>query len=289
MKNAKILGIIVMVGIIGFTMTACPGDDDEGVVTTTFSLGDELVFVDEQVFYEEWDYEVYSVSLKSITEDLEIKAISIYEGDYYDEVDIGGSGSVTTGMLTFTIGEPDSLELLFDDGPFTVSDPTVKGVFLDFFATDDHAEIHRKNTIISLTETGYSYSDERGFFIYADKDVNISAPKYTNSDNYQKDGVNYIDTYTENAVSINLKKGWNAVYIKDILTSSYNDTTNTFTYTTISSISAGNPDSLNWIYEGPSPFGSNYSILPSGEAGEVGEAAPRSSSFKTARSIFGNR
>ena len=289
MKNMKILGIIVMIAIIGFTMTACDGDD--GVTTTTASLGDELKLTNQQVYTEVWNANG-STSLTPFNGNLTIKAISGYEDSNwnYHEFDLGGTGSVTAGKLNFTLGTPpsDSLSVLFgedeDEGLIiTVSDPEVKGVFFYEFSADN-GYLYRSKSSYSETQTSSSGSYEMVEYVYVEKDVNVSAKKYTDTYNEEEDGITYKGTWTQNAFSINLKKGWNALCYKYTATSSFNAATNTSTSTSSTSYSASIPSGLNWIYDDDdyNDLSINYSILPSGET------APRSS-FKPPRSIFGKK
>jgi len=279
MKNMKILGIIAMVAIIGFTMTACDGGD-----TTTASLGNELKLTNQQVWTATWDENettgVPSVSYQHFNGDLTIE----WADDY------NGSGSVKGGKLSLTLGTPPSeyLELLGNDddedeseGPiYTISDPTVKGMLL-FGLSTENGSIGRFKTSYSGTQNNLSASDEMVMYYYVDKDVTFSATKYTDNDEYTEDGFTHKETYTHNAYSINLKKGWNALHQKYSYTESFNAATNTWTTTATISASASNPSSVYWVYSEWND--DNYSILPSGEA------APRKPSFKPPRSIFGKK
>jgi len=248
MKNTiKLLGLIALVAVIGFTIVACnnggnptstlgpsepsggngdgDGDEDEdeddgddnGVLGTTLNLSG-------QVYTVIWDRT--NITFEQFTGNRKV----------YSK--FGGSGSITNGQLSFRFGRPNVLknsnemfDWVFQDlNNFSVSPAAARGRFLDLETPDGY--LYRGNATYSVTGNIGSRTEERVAYIYVDRDTTISASYTVDSG---------VDTYSfpytpaTNAFHITLQKGWNALYGKIA--------TDTMTY------SLGNPTSLKWVIE----------------------------------------
>jgi len=178
--------------------------------------------------------------------------------DVYAEDDIGGDGAIKTigtknGQLEFTIGKPELLQPLFTDEDesedeqahnmfdnFTVIPDNALGAFLHLRAIG--GQISSTNTSRNqyalrnkITTTNESTTvTESVEYLYVDRDVRITAQNNTYTD---YDG-NAQVTATMPAFTLSLKKGWNAVYVKE------EETGDTKTI----NIALGNPP-LKWVLE----------------------------------------
>ena len=262
MKNIKILGIIVIIAIIGFTMTACPGDDDES--KDAVWLG-ETLNLSGQVYSMDMNYTLTpnNITLASV-EGFILEEVPVGVGEYTNivEVYIGGNGSVEAGQLSYTIDTPDSIYVknLSDSiyGKNLSETSNVNGlVILRLSDKNNHLYLHK----VERTATGYILTDV--LYVYVDNDFTYTQPERV--DDYGRDTIIY------NSFSIRLRKGWNAVY----KTMSYNSSNETGT------ISIANPSNLYWVYQDHN-YDDNYSIIPSEEAISI-------SLFNLPRSIFGKR
>jgi hypothetical protein len=104
-------------------------------------------------------------------------------------------------------------------------------------------EINRGRLSVTLTENKRSEITEYVHLVYVDRDGNVKANKTISP---------FLDQ-TINSFDLNLKKGWNAIYIECLceiplgLNNFNNDNR-------IVTLSIANPDNLLWIYEnGPQP------------------------------------
>jgi len=177
---------------------------------------------------------------------------------------IGGSGKITNGVLSFTIGTPeaDSLVALDDflsdlerQGYTNVnaSEQGVKGAQIQRLLVNDDEwseSLYRRNTILSnVSSTKCSWNDVQVVYIYVDADVTISAKGYNFSDSDTYEGVPWSESGTVNDLNLQLKKGWNSVCTKVVGTQTITGTwdatqSNTETYTV--TVSLDNPD-LKWV------------------------------------------
>ena len=244
MKNVfKVLGIIAIVAVIGFSFAAC-GDDDggDGGGGPSF-LGDKLE-LSGQVYLP--SYTATGITYQKFDGNLTLD-------DYF-----GGSGEVKNGKLSYTIGvpNPSDLEILNFNEDFdvhgrdysydstTISNPNAKRVIFNGFDIEDgstYYNLRKANDTGNINSQGYSSTYEEVIYVYVDSDVTISGKgktiTITNNDTYN--GVNDSSTYTTKDFSLALKTGWNAVYMKQMFT----ETNYKSTYTM--AISLSNP-SLKW-------------------------------------------
>jgi len=236
MRNfLKTFGIIAIIAIIGFSMTACPEEDDGGPV----SFGDELK-LSGQVYTA--NYDDLFPSYTKFTGDLALRSTN--------SQGISGSGEIKGGKLTYTVGVPPSGSLAsitqlttplgqqgFTD--ISVSDTTVKAAQYGAIRVSNNSEyyeVSKEESSGKLSSTTISGTSESVVFIYVDKPVNITAKGGTVTD----DDI----TFTVRDLNLSLKKGWNAIYNKQSMSVNIANETGTGTI----SISISNPD-LNWVLD----------------------------------------
>jgi hypothetical protein len=243
MKNfAKNFGIIAMAAIISFTMTACGDDGDSG---GPGHLGDTLE-LSGQVYLIDWIYFAFGMYTPIIQE---------YTGSdlTINDRGLGGSGEIKNGNLSYSIGTPaylntsglrflfQELEGIYDD--IQASTTNVKSYVLggegSFISKFDIKSNWHNN---SMSETA-----EWVFYVYVEDDVTISGKGKTET------GTDNWYGYTYNMISKNislaLKTGWNAVYLKRETSGTFTGTFNNPTsvaFTDIITVSLGDP-SLKWV------------------------------------------
>jgi hypothetical protein len=246
-KIAKLFGIIALVAVIAFSMAACGDPDDEnngngnGNGNGGGGVGDTSAPTPEGKYYHEDNLvlsgqvyleDYYTGSYTPFNDDLEIRNVH------------GGSGQVTGGMLSYSIGVPpyliplnDYFEGLFDDyEDLTVSREANSYLVENLpISTLYYGSLKRVKVII-----GEKYSSEQVFYLYVDNDVTISGKGWTVT---EKEGGMTI-TGTLGNLNLQLKEGWNTVYSKVILEET-NATTGKYTKNVLLS----NPASLMWVIQ----------------------------------------
>jgi hypothetical protein len=239
LKSRSVLAIALVV-VIGFSMTACDVDGGGGGGGGGGGyLGSSL-----------------TLSGPVYTQDVNIEAIMSGSGDMFKYTpykgppsvftsNVGGSGSISNGKMSFSVGAPDpsflepfernDLAIMGDYDIYrdaSVSPSNVNGVSLDL---TDYASIDlsRMNMIVN-TSTG-SRTVEMVNYIYYDRDCTVTATggKATDSSS----GVSVTITFPN--LNIKFKKGWNTLYIK--ITSS--STTGSVV------INQSDPSSCKWVID----------------------------------------
>jgi hypothetical protein len=191
MKNLfKTLGIIALVAVIGFTMTACPPEPKvQDVVGATLSLIDKPVTIDSSAT----GCSATNFGYLYVDDFIPPDPLSDY---------INGSPSVTLSgnKLTVKLGAVNSTELysIYSSSSYngvTKTPSDAKGFSIGEFDN----------------ETGYYYlqiwngsdsTNGQAYLVYMDKDVTLSGTRTSGS-----------TTYTYNNVS--LKQGWNYLIYSD--------------------------------------------------------------------------
>jgi hypothetical protein len=143
---------------------------------------------------------------------------------------LGGNGSVTDGQLSFTIGTPTTLKPLIQLGYEEI--PTdAQYATLDLRITDnsEYNWFQKMNLVYILMVQTPTTTLESMSYIYVDRDVTITGTGTTS-----KPGTR---TFVTSDINMSLKKGWNAMYRKDVAT----------TGTQNVSSSAANPSHLKWV------------------------------------------
>jgi hypothetical protein len=175
----------------------------------------------------------------------------IFENYSYQELDgnstvisAGGTGSITNGSLSFSIGTPGSLELASSSfwpqgSNFSVNPPAAQGAGLDMKSgTPYKGEINRMSYgSFSGTQESGTFTFYYVIYTFVDRDVTISSEYlYENGEPYGR------EDFIFNAFTLNLEKGWNAVHFKCVH-SWAPGTPDTKTYT----VTLANPD-YKWIF-----------------------------------------
>ena len=262
MKNfTKLFGIIALVAIIGFSFTACDdgsdgsdGSDGEG---DGYDSGGPVFFgetlnLSGQVYVEKWNETSNGSTLSYQNFNGNVAKFE----DYY-----GGTGRITNGKLSYSIGKPNSYSLNTIDiedeygegyNDFTTSRQTVKGLIILGLSTEDPAYpyIGKENRTITEGINSYSGAYEKVVFVYVENDVTLSGKGKRDEDSETYEGIKYTSIYTTSNFNFTLKTGWNAVYYKrngsGSLTGPVNNPTITSTYS--ETISLKNP-SLRWVLD----------------------------------------
>jgi hypothetical protein len=200
------------------------------------NLGNSLSLSNQQVYIEDWDftdgmkttYTSYTGSIASFTSN------------------VGGSGSIRNGKMSFSVGAPadrllepyDPKELadsmseynIYRDAKITPSDTRGVGLDFDIDLSRINMNMNQKGNSISATMEMVSY-------IYYDRDCTITATggKITEA------GM----TMTVPNMNLKFKKGWNIIYIKATTSAS----TSTGASTGSIEIKQSDSSSCKWVID----------------------------------------
>jgi hypothetical protein len=203
---------------------------------------------------------------------------STYDGSYspYNSTmnivdNDGGSGKITSGQLSYTIGTPTNLDTLnnfFEDsgeGHYEydnsqISPSNVKGFLISYLDVDsnNYAGLYRGNITGTVGSNSLSYTDEQVFYLYVEGNVTVSAKGKTVQHTRLVSGTTYNDTNITGDYNLSLKEGWNVIYQKISMSGVATGSIATSTYT--QTLSLSNPNSLKWILGSSSS--SSSSVLP---------------------------
>jgi len=258
MKNiVKQLGIILIILIIGFSMTACPDVDDSNngnnnnssnpaAGISTLNLSGKVQIQGE--FNEATNTVAYS----------EYAGSDLTFND--SENNLGVTGTVTNGNLSYSVGTPPAGELDTFDEEFvyffswyddiTLSKTSVKGYLLHNFnvAGGSNASISRSLASGNLGDNTFSQTEEYAGYIYVNNDITVTGTGGTDVSN----SIYGPYTTTWNNLNLAFKTGWNVLHMKRTYTTTF---TGTFSAPTITSVtdtvtcSLSNPNSLKWVLE----------------------------------------
>jgi len=207
-KICRILAITALVALIGFSMVSCEDDadgngDGNAIEGNTITTGEEVV---------------YDSSIENVTEAKKATDFSFFHSNFSGRSEplsyfLDGSPSVTIsgGKVTIILGIPKSdflIEFREDGITVTPSDTKFFSMFGFFYTSGEKYRLNCMKDDENLAR-----------LLYADKDVTIN-------------GTDGYSTYK----NVSLKKGWNYSI------SSYNEKTNTATYTSSTTI----PSGFNW-------------------------------------------
>jgi len=253
----------------------CGDDDDDNGGGGSAFIGETLT-LSEQVWTVSWDnndnpkFEEFKGNRTGLS--------ASFRG-----VDIGGSGSITNGQLSFSIGTPSELE-------------TVQEYFGEWSDAFNNFNISPSNAGIailsinigntgSLYKEWFNYYDEEEVdYIYVDRDVTITGSAKTtkyecdcsNCDCADWDGDCYCDgSFITRNLNLNLKAGWNVITSKF----EWNESNNTETAT----VSAGDSSRARWILQEWGGGGYNMSIS------NFAESSENVKSNNNLRSLIGSR
>jgi len=159
-KLCKRFGIIAVVAVVGFSMTGCPTDGNDnggrgdGFLGGTLNLGGQVWTMDSN-----WD------TGETIWEQ--------FRGNRAVSSEFGGSGAVTNGQLSFTIGTPSYLERWGDDA---ISDPDVMVAMLWGLETPNGGL--SRHWWPDMPSVGRWIEIENVLYVFVDRDVTITTAAY---------------------------------------------------------------------------------------------------------------
>ena len=186
-KVFRIFGVTALSAAIIFSMTACDSGGDNGGVTEPVM---ELKFTNEQVYDD-----VNPVTFQPIPYTGSIATIAS---------GVGGSGSITDGKLSFTIGEPNQLRPFADFFPIpeelnaSVSPGDTLGAQLNLRGTSNE-DVGRTN----FAGTGMdNYWQEQIAYLFVAKDCTITVPATT------------FQGISVQSATLRLNAGWNVIIMK---------------------------------------------------------------------------
>jgi hypothetical protein len=242
----KVLGVIALVAVIGFSMTACPtGDNDDGGNNGGGNavIGAKLE-LSGQVYTMVTNQANYTITYPE------------YKGNLTLSDNIGGNVTITSGKLSYTIETPSNLvtwdyiqdDYFYNYDNVTVSDQNVKFFSPNFNKYDANTSysLSKRNMSVNIGNTSGTQTFESVMYVYVDKDVTVTGKGKTETDT--EDG--RTSTHKTNNFSLALKNGWNAIYTKSIYSATYpagNPSAATST-TGTETISLSNP-ALKWVLD----------------------------------------
>ena len=160
----------------------------------------------------------------------------------------GGSGSITNGQLSFSIGTPSNL--LSSDWAYNeffeglnnvrINPTSTRFAFLELRTFPGDYYVSRENFVTSRTGNVEVTTYEELIYIYVDRDVNIRADRTVHT---EWDYSSIVDAF-----NLNLKTGWNAFIVNG--RAEYNLQTERQSETI--TVSVGNPGNhLRWVLSEP--------------------------------------
>ena len=167
---------------------------------------------------------------------------------------IGGIGAITNGNLGFEIIEPDTLlsagdlftlivGITHEQAPeIIISNPNVIGNLIASFEVGNQELVKSKETA-NYGSTSAKLSFEQTAYVYVTDNVSISRGSFQYTQIVYSGGIPVNTTFDMLATTLNLKKGWNAIYIKNNITLTY---LNTISAKNTISITHNNPN-LRWV------------------------------------------
>jgi len=265
MKNStKLLGFIALVAVIGFSMASCgnggggnggnnnDNNNNPGSNSGTPIIGAATLNIsNEQVVEYDWDH--------NLTESTGNWTI--------DDDGIGGSGSISNGKLSYSIGTPNNLASINDfctkwknnwfGTTVSASDPSAKYLLLELSSIDlskqNGGSLEKGEFKESVKGNTYTQYDAFLYHLYVDKDVTITASEVKDSDPWTdpNTGITYSGTSTAKAVKLALKAGWNTVFFleegTETLVGGTWENPSAFNEVWTLTVSLSNPASLKWV------------------------------------------
>ena len=160
----------------------------------------------------------------------------------FSDMGHGGSGSITNGQLSFSIGTPsnllpsDSVSSGFFEGINNIRiSPTSTQFAILFLMTSFRTYLNRENAVFSRTENVTVVTSEYVLYVYVDRDANFRADETSN----WSSGAEIF-----RAFNLNLKTGWNALIVNGI--ADYHPSGNMYSVSTLSVDNPGNH--LMWAF-----------------------------------------
>jgi len=206
LSTRKVIGIIALIAVIGFSFTACEDDDGSDGGGSPY-LGQTPTLSGKVYVPNGNSYKEYSGS------DLTVSAVDeswSYGG--YEEIIIGQEGTITNGQLNFTLGIPENLKKLDHLLNFFMDDYQTVRVDINSDAqgyilhsrTSNNRYLEKRISTVS----GKNTTEETVYYLYVDKDCTISRKEIKGED--KKDQ----EVWKFDAFNLELKAGWNTIYAK---------------------------------------------------------------------------
>jgi len=157
----------------------------------------------------------------------------------------GGTGAITDGRLSFTIGEPTgglvSAGFLMEDylGWEQASANPGNAMVAMLDLRTPTGSLSREIQSETGTPTSWSFLEEMVVYIFADRDVTISAPRTQNNETWGQE----LWTYDFMGFEILLREGWNALHWREEVRGVGTNVSVTYT------LSAANPGHIRWWLE----------------------------------------
>jgi hypothetical protein len=211
----KGIGIIALAALIGFLATACPEEDggkkDNGGNNDNGDTGGASAFLGDSLDLSGQVYE-------SSTDSNFLISYTEFNGNLSITAGNGGSGSISNGQFSYSIGVPTGLTTL-DFSNAGVSSAThdnisfskagVKGLIINEFnitpgSSGQYSVSYKQTTTVQGSP--YSITYEWVYYVYVEEDVTVSGTGKTTTVLGKQ--TNYGN------LNLALKTGWNAVYRK---------------------------------------------------------------------------
>jgi hypothetical protein len=230
--------VITLIVILGLTIASCGEKEKSGPAF----LGEELNF-SSQVYVESINYQNMTISYTRFEGDLAI-----------DDWGFGGTGEIEDGIFSYSIGTPDGLDNLensewllelIDENSIFYEEINVAGNNVNSAAlwgfnvtgSSDFSFLSRKRIVVNVSGNSASETYEIVFYIYVDDDATISGRGKTET--FED------ETYIGQNFNLELKAGWNAIFMRDFISATFEPENVTITKT----ISLSNPSSVRWVLE----------------------------------------
>jgi hypothetical protein len=243
MVNKKFwLGMLVMALVFGMMVVGCDDGSTDGDGSSTSGSGGGGKGIGAKL---ELSGKVYTMIRNN-------KEFTVSFPEYTGNLSIGdnngGTATITSGRLSYTIETPNNLitcddlqnRLFYDYDNVTTSVSNASCFILEFFGSNTTLE--KANMVLNLGNTSTTQTIESVSYVYVDKDVTITGKGKTDN--------NGVHTSKTNNFSLALKEGWNAVYTKrvDSATHPAGNPSNPSSVTSTETITLNNPI-LKWILE----------------------------------------
>jgi len=259
-RNFFVLGMLVMVLAFGMAVIGCD-DDNGGDNGSGSSFMGATLNLSGQVWTRDWDendnpkYELFTGNRAGIS------GVGYHDGD---EVNIGGSGSISNGQLSFSITTPLETANLqgwywgesFNNFNFSPSNARFAELYtLNISGSENDNELSKS--------FGNDNTSESVEYVYVDRDVTITGSGKTTT--HACDCEDYDDqcycgsdcncggTSISRNLNLNFKAGWNIITIKN----EYNESNQSQTM----SIFAGDSSRSRWVLDEWNNYNMNIQVF----------------------------
>jgi len=222
MKQGKKTSFYLISAVLTFALVlgACPND------TSTKPKDTSVLKLSGQVYILNTDLE--NIDYAALMTGKNIAKTDIYKENLdIDDGGLGGSGKITKGKLSYTIGVPLDLSPINEDGSldylkerysslkFSSEDVNAAVVVLETPDSEEYSGLFKGLLGINLESTGLlqmtlKITIKMVNYIYVDSDLKITAD--ADSFEYENDELGFPIVLTSEKINLNLKKGWNALY-----------------------------------------------------------------------------